>query len=249
MNPADYRSHPLSFGPSMRPPAKLLLIIYLLGARALAAPTLEDFQPWNALMAQGSFSPLGQEFGNWRWWFEGQARFLADTDKFGQGIIRPGLGYALTPNASVWLGYAWLPTQPVGKAAFDEHRIWQQFSWSLPTDWGTLSTRGRLEQRFTDTGKQTGWRFRQLVKFVHPLPFEPRLSLVAFDELFVNLNDTDWNARDGFDQNRAFAGLGWNFDTAGHYRTELGYLNQYIRVERAADRMNHVLSATLFVNY
>jgi len=228
---------------------RLLPFLIAASANVLAAPTVEDFQSWDALMAQGSFAPLNQVLKNWRWWFEGQARFYADADKFGQGMIRPGLGYALTPTASVWLGYAWLPTHPVGKAAFDEHRIWQQFSWSLPTDLGTLSTRSRLEQRFTDTGSQTGWRFRQLVKFVYPLHFEPRLSLVAFDEFFVNLNNTDWNAHAGFDQNRAFAGLGWNFDAGKHYRAEVGYLNQYIQAERAADKMNHVLSATLFVNY
>ena len=56
-----------------------------------------------------------------------------------------------------------------GGSDFDEHRIWQQLSWSTRLDPVTASTRTRLEQRFVETGDDTGWRFRQRVALTYPL--------------------------------------------------------------------------------
>jgi len=65
---------------------------------------------------------------------------------------------------------------------------------------------------------------------------------VFYDEYFINLNHTDYGARKGFDQNRAFLGGNWalNPDT----KLEIGYLNQYVNTKQA-DLMNHVFSTTL----
>jgi len=97
------------------------------------------------------------------------------------------------------------------------------------------------------TGEDVGWRFRQLLKLSTPLPFAADFSLVLTDEYFANINRTDWNADDGFDQNRVFAGLGYNYDK--NTRTEIGYMNQYIRKAAAPDRMSHILSVNLYLNY
>lgn len=71
-------------------------------------------------------------------------------------------------------------------------------------------------QRFRDDGDDTGWRFRQFFKLVYPLPDKPDVSLVAYDELFFGLNNTDWGVESGFDRNRLFLGAGW---TVGRGKT------------------------------
>lgn len=46
---------------------------------------------------------------------EGQARWSNDVSRLGQSIIRPGLGYKISAQTSVWLGYAWVKSSPLGK--------------------------------------------------------------------------------------------------------------------------------------
>jgi Protein of unknown function (DUF2490) len=224
----------------------LLLLVFLWSNAE--ADIDEDFGVWGAIQGQGSFVDSGSEMGRWQWWMEGQGRFFNDAAKLGQSIIRPGLGYKLSDNVSIWLGYGWIATWPVGRDPTDEHRIWQQLSWSKPYSWGNLATRTRLEQRFLSNGDDTGWRFRQFIKYTHPL-FTERTYLSVWNEVFVNINSTDWGATSGFGQNRIFAGLGVFIDSKRHYRFELGYLNQFIDHKNRTDRMNHLISASLFIRY
>lgn len=179
---------------------------------------------------------------------EGQVRYFNDAKRFGQSIVRPGIGYRIAENTIVWLGYAWVHDRPQGRSATDENRIWQQLSWKKPFSWGNVFTRTRTEQRFLSSGVDVGWRFRQFVKYTHPLGFDP-LYLSVWDEVFVNINSTDWGARSGFDQNRGFMGIGVFVDPEKHFRIELGYLNQLINRRSGNDRMNHILSSNLFIRF
>lgn len=224
----------------------LFLSLSLLGT-AQAQPT-EDFQTWGNVTATGSLDFINPNLKNFKYWLEGQGRFGLNTSDFSQAILRPGLGYQINGQASVWLGYAWVPTdEPFAKTAFDENRIWEQFLWSDKFSFGTLTSRSRLEQRFIPMGSDVGWRFRQMLKVSVPMPFAPDFSFVASDEYFVNLNKTDYGADDGFDQNRAFAGIGYNINK--NIKTEIGYMNQYIRRANNPDLMNNILSINLFLNY
>lgn len=223
-----------------------LLAIALL---ALAAPStarcqsVADGGQWTALFSQGDFeagpSPL-------KWWFDGHLRLLDDTDGFNQSIVRPGIGWSLREDLVVWGGYGWIHTSPVAGNNFDEHRIWQQVTWSRGDELRTIALRSRLEQRFLETGDDVGWRFRQLGRFHHQLPNTPRLSFVVWDEIFFNLGDTDWGAESGFDQNRVFVGFGWKHHPDSRLRTEIGYLNQTIDLPTSGDRVNHILSLNFF---
>ena len=204
---------------------------------------------WFMGLAQGSFGNQNKKLSNFRWWFDGHARFLDDTNGFNVSIVRPGLGYAITERVTAWLGYAWILTSPEEGKDFDEHRIWQQLTWSTRFKPVTLSTRTRLEQRFVEDGDDVGWRFRQYFKLAYPFAFEPRLSLVGYDEVFLNFNSTDWGADSGLDQNRLFAGVGWSFDKNRRTTVEMGYLNQFIRNGSGDDTMNHILSINLLLNF
>lgn len=217
------------------------------------AQAIDDSGAWFAFFGQGDLcdvegcdEALHPAGGRLKWWFDGHLRLFDDTDGFGQSIVRPGIGWALTENTALWAGYGWIETSPIAGDTFTEHRIWQQATWS--DDYGdvTLALRSRLEQRFLETGDDTGLRFRQLVRAQHNLPSSPRLTLVAWDEAFFHLNDTDWGAESGFDQNRAFVGFGFKHRPDSPWRTEIGYLNQYIDNPGGSDRQNHILSVNVY---
>lgn len=207
-----------------------------------SAQTTHDFGSWFATLAQGRIAD-----SNVKWWFDGHLRYLDDAGGFNQSILRPGVGYQISDNATVWLGYGWINTLPAsGAPVFDESRIWQQLSWSDKFDCGTISLRSRLEQRFVETGNDTGWRYRQFAKLLKPLPICDQLSFSVWDEAFFDLNSTDWGQNASLSQNRAFVGLGWQFQGDNAPRLEVGYLNQFIRRRSADDRNNHILSTNYF---
>ena len=227
-----------------------LFIASLIFSFSAMAKTVEDFQTWGNITATGDLGFLSPSLKKFKYWMEGQGRFGDDTSRFSQGIIRPGLGYAINDNWSVWLGYAWVPTQqPFTKTNFDENRIWQQLLYTRKFSNVSFTSRSRIEQRFVPLGQDVGWRFRQLLKASVPFPFADSFSFVISDEYFVNVNQTDWNGNmdDGFNQNRAFAGIGYNFNK--NIKTEIGYMNQYIRNPTSPDRMDNNLSVNLYLNY
>jgi len=206
----------------------------------------EDFQTWTNITANGSFGLLDPSLKNFRFWLEGQGRFGNDSTTLSQGILRPGLGYSLSDTASVWVGYAFIPTmEPFTSNDFNENRIWQQLLWTPQTPLGVVTSRTRLEERFT-RAPDVAYRFRQLFRLSYPLSFAPGFMLVGWEELFLSINSTG-TFKSGFDQNRVFVGVGYNIDE--NIRTEIGYMNQYINRDATINLINHVLSFSLLLNY
>lgn len=207
-----------------------------------------DFGVWLTALAVGSFAPLSPDLGNLRWWLDGQLRLLDDSGGYDQGLIRPAVGFAFTDGISAWLGYTYVHTDARSGLQFDEHRLWQQLLWS--TEFAPIGflSRTRLEERFLQTGSDTGWRLRQLFKVTYPFGSRSRLGLTGFEEVLFNLNDTDWGAKAGFAQNRLFAGFFWRIDEKPRTTLELGYLNQYIPNAGRRDRMNDIVMVNLLLN-
>ncbi len=224
--------------------AVLLAVIIPLSQHA-TAETLDDTGLWLAAFGNGKFKSL-EDDSKVRWWFDTHYRLRDDTDGFNQSIVRPGVGYAFADEQALWVGYGWIRTSPILGGEFDEHRIWQQWT-ATPSygDWRFLH-RSRFEQRLVDTGDDTGLRWRQLARAQKILTNCPQWSLVAWDEIFFNLNDTDWGARAGLDQNRAFLGVGFKRRPEASGRIEIGYLNQYVNRQGSVDGMNHILSINYF---
>lgn len=229
------------------------LVLYLLFGRA--APTRAgsfetDAQLWSNVTAVGSFRFLSPKLGRLRYWLEGQGRFGNDMSDFSQGFVRPGLGWALSDRASAWVGYAYVATDAPFAApgrSFYENRVWEQFQWAQPTAIGAFTARTRLEQRFATSGSVTGVRARQLFKLSWPIPAFPELRLVGADEVFVNLNSTDWGPQAGLDQNRFFAGLGYALGE--NVTTEIGYLNLFIARDERIDRMDNILAINFLLAF
>ena len=225
-----------------------LLAAFLSASTTASADTVEDTGHWWMFMLEGPIGGAPQAPASFRWWLDIQPRFLEDVSGLQQGLLRPGVGYVLGERTTVWLGYARIRTASESGPTSHENRIWQQFWWKPRIGDVALQSRTRLEQRFLDTGARTGWRFRQFVKASWNLQPQSRYSLVGYEEVFVDLNDTDFGQSTGFSQNRLFAGLGMGLDGGGRARLEVGYLNQFSS-GTTIDTMNHLLSINLFLNF
>ena len=203
---------------------------------------------WLALFSQGELDIPATDTENLLWWYDTHARFFGGPFPEFQGIVRPGMGYKLSDNHSMWLGYAWV-RDVLPELDVEENRIWQQWGWT--EEFGDISTlwRSRLEQRFVSVGPQVGWRFRQLLRASKPLQNHPRLTWVAWDEIFFHLRNTDWGAVAGYNQNRVFVGMGVTPRAGSPWRTEVGYLYQQIDVPfDGANLSNHILSVNIYYN-
>ncbi|MEL6369850.1 MAG: DUF2490 domain-containing protein [Pseudomonadota bacterium] len=206
---------------------------------ALAAPNMahaDDTQFWTALFSNGPVT----EDSRTLLWFDGHARYSEDVSRLGVSIIRPGIGYKLNDRVSLWAGYAWVESRADGRDNITEHRIWQQATYKIAGgQWGSLSGRTRLEQRFLNTGDETGYRLRQFFRYSKPL--DARWTATAWNETFIALNDTDFGAEAGYDQNRTFVGLRWKANRL--FSLEGGYLLNDLN--RAVDQTNHNASLSI----
>ena len=208
----------------------------------LLADTIEDGRYWFVLTTQGKLPAQ-----NWGWLFDVHQRFRDEGAHADNFIIRAGISYQINPKTSATLGFDHVVNHPAGKEASDENRLWQQIAYKFDPILGVnLSSRTRLEQRWREGGDDTGYRFRQMIKATIPLDINPKLAIVASEELFINLNKTDWGLNRGNDQNRVFLGINWAFTPSTSIET--GYLNQYVNT-RNIDRVNHVLATTLRLNF
>ncbi|MEQ8661458.1 MAG: DUF2490 domain-containing protein [Gammaproteobacteria bacterium] len=224
-----------------------LLALATGAALPASADTAEDFHTWGAVIATG---PLGGAASRARFWAEGQGRFEDDSSRRFQGFLRVAGGWLVAPRTVLWAGYGYFNNDAAGVPEDTvEHRIWQQLTWAPAQALAgfALSSRTRLEQRQVESADDVGWRARQLFKLTRPLGAAGRVYLSLWDELFVNIDDADWGAAAGFDQNRVFAGLGAHL--APRLRGEVGYMNQYVRRAGREDASNHVLSLTLFLDF
>lgn len=214
-----------------------------------AEDLLQDWGSWVQVVTEGSLKFIDPSLKNGRIWLEGQSRWDDDWKNWYQGMARVALGYSINEHMTIWAGYTFLPTHNVGKAYSAQQDVWPGFRYVLPTKFGTLTLRTLVEVNFIPTnGDDVRVRPRQMIRFMHPFEFEPRLSLITWDEVFVRLNSTAAGGESGFDQNRAFAGMAWTFNP--DFRAELGYLNQYLDdAKHENNTMHHLVMGSLFVNF
>lgn len=219
----------------------------LLGVTALfiaaprAARAESDGQVWGGLFLQAKLDPVVPRLA---FWLDLQPRHggAATTT-----LVRPGIGLRLIDGLVLHAGYAWIARWPDDGATTHEHRIWEQLLGNLSPE-GTgfdLVGRVRLEQRFSAQGGSVAHRARVMARAGWWPDREGPILLVIWDEFFVGLSGAAWGPVSGFDQNRAFAGIG--LKGLGPTRFELGYLNLYVHRDSGPDRDDHVASFNLFV--
>jgi hypothetical protein len=203
--------------------ARVVVFVLALMVSSLPAAGLEhDAQGWFLFTAQG---PL---HGDFKLFLEAQPRLGGDGMR--QLILRPAAGYQITPQWSLWQGYAWTPTFHPFRV---EHRSWQQSL--LLSPWGRVRfvNRTRFEQRFLEGADGTSLRLRHMLRIVLPLGASQRWLLAAYDEPFFTLNDTEGGPQTGFNQNRAYLAIARRIGS--HTNLELGYMAQYVRGSGSAE--------------
>lgn len=163
-------------------------------------------------------------------------------------LIRPGVNYYLNERHTAALGYA--VTLVTHELAADsrrltEHRIWQQYIISGTILGVPVQHRFRLEQRFLKRPDETAFaqRARYFIRSVLPLrthsgsPFRRGLFMSLQNELFFNFHNQKATNGKWFDQNRAYASLGFRFSEK--YDFETGYLNQFLMRKSTPHSMTH----------
>jgi hypothetical protein len=221
-----------------------------MAATAVAQDDLiQDAGSWAQVVGEGSLKVVDPSLEKARIWVEGQSRWDDNWNHLYQGFLRGAVGYSLSDRATIWAGYTWIPTQNVGKPYVSQQDVWPAFRYVLPTSIGTVTFRTMIESNFLPgNNNNVRVRPRQMIRFMHPLDFEPRLSLITWDEFFIRVNSTHAGGQAGFDQNRAFAGLGWSFNK--NFRVEGGYLNQYLDdATHTNSTMHHLIMGSLFINF
>ncbi|WP_058518519.1 DUF2490 domain-containing protein [Legionella parisiensis] len=226
-----------------------LVGIFTLGWPKNAECAIErDFQSWFNVTATGKTHSKDKILSRVLYWLETQERIGDDSSRFSQILVRPGLGYALTENLSIWVGYAWIYTGiPNTSNPFEEDRIWQQLLWIKSNRYLTFTSRTRTEQRFLENNPKTAYRFRELIKISVPIKQYTKFSFVASDELFLHKNNFVGKNSRGFDQNRFFIGFGYKINPIT--TTEIGYMNQYIRRFGVPDFLSNIVSINFFINF
>jgi hypothetical protein len=205
-----------------------------------SAQDRQELQLWSAALGTFDVHPVPPALS---FWLDAHAR------RGGAGnvvILRPGIGAAIFDWLSVWGGYAWVPTfDDATGATVHEHRLWEQAQVQYRWPFGLLlQGRVRLEQRFSDLGSDIGVRLRIFVRANWQPSADVPIGVAFWDELFLGMNDTDWGAPSGFDQNRMF--IGPFLQMAPWARLEAGYLFTYLD-RGAADLYAHVVAVNLFL--
>lgn len=192
-------------------------------------------------------------------WVDLQLRLNEFVAERSLSIVRAGYTYFLSDRVRLTAGYGYithynsnnqfLPDVP-------ESRPWQQVQWFDKTKNFSLAQYFRVEERFvrevsqgelTDTFR-FNWRFRYNFAMSIPLKGAEIAAKTPFiflnDELHINAGKNIVN--NYFDQNRLFAGLGYQFTAA--LNAHLGYLYVFQQLPQG-NRYVHINAMRLFVSH
>ncbi|WP_198290678.1 DUF2490 domain-containing protein [Methylophilus sp. 5] len=222
---------------NLHPYCYLCILILGVSAQAWAGPE-EDGSYWHTLRLQGTLPAQ-----NLYWNMDFNPRYRNEGKHIDYLYYRPAIFYKPNPKTSLWLGHDTIIGHPAGKSAYHENRWWEQFQYQFdPIASITFTNRTRVEEREREGFHDVGYRLREMIKSSTPLKNHSKLSFVVSNELFINVDKTDWGARRGFDQNRFFVGLNWKITERCNLET--GYLNQF--VNKATHHLeNHIINTTL----
>lgn len=220
--------------------ARRLLAAMFIGASPIheaSARDSEDSQLWVGAAAIG---PIDGELGLFLF---GESRFGDNLSRPSQTVLAVGLGWDPGGGRSIYGGYLLVNSYSILGTTQREHRLWQQLAYPLKQVGKVrISGRSLLEQRHVEGFDDIGLRFQQNVRAALPVDRRENVRLVAYGDLLLNLNGTDWGASAGIDQARGFGGA--NLTLSKSASLEMGYFHQHIVRRGRADHGNHVLLAT-----
>jgi hypothetical protein len=154
-----------------------------------------------------------------------------------QFVFRPAVTYFIKDNLRFNVGYAFVNHFPAKglNTSRPEHRTWQQIWWNQKYSGLTTLQWLRFEQRFNRKianddlldGYNFNYRLRYNMSFFVPLRGKELAArtpfVVVMNEIFLNFGGKI--VYNTFDQNRFFAGVGYQFTP--HLNAQLGYMNVF----------------------
>lgn len=225
----------------VRPTTATAVAVLAAVAVPAQAVTTDDFQVWTALNLSSDLSP--KIVGN----LEVAGRLVDDANRLGVAAFRPMIGYKVSKDLVLEIGYVHQTTINRGTPNLDENRFFQQTNWRVGTiGSATVNSRTRIELRTVRGARDSGWRLRQRVQFQIPLRAKGTSLILSSEGLFA-LNSTDWGARAGFDQMRNFVGV--SFPVGEGLTLETGFQHRYQRRVGNPDRSDFVVPMTLSVKF
>ena len=194
--------------------------------------------------------------------FDGQLRSTDQVKQVQTILLRPGLNYHINKQFVASLGYAYIGnrrTVDMVDGLAPEHRIWQQLLIAYPIGVVSLSHRFRLEQRFIsrsfvqnnsletdgyDYANRVRYFARGIIPFNGEKGFQKGMFAALQNEIFVNFGDKRTVNGKFFDQNRAYAAVGYRLKPA--VDLEAGYMNQYVSGRQSAFTNNHIIQIAIY---
>lgn len=178
---------------------------------------------------------------HWQYRLYSQLRMIDKSHPWQSIFLDGSLGYAFSPDSSLWIGYNWFGNNP-GNRFFQTNRLFEQWVLRSPLQRSVLITRNRLEQSVRSTDQKVLWRLRERVTLLLPRAISHHISPLIYEEGFFQLNRTRYTSTKTFSENRAFLGFQWQYKP--HFFWEIGYINQYLfhGSSDSQNQMNHILS-------
>ena len=221
------------------------------GAQSTTKDVTQREQIWIGYFNQ---TRLSNKFGLWvDIHYRQTDRFL---DRPFQLLLRPAVTYFISDNLRVNIGYAFVDHFPAKglNTAWPEHRAWQQIWWNQKYPGVSTLQWLRLEERFNKKIQNDkllddynfNYRLRYNMSFFIPLKGKEIIARTPFiaitNEVFINFGGKI--VYNTFDQNRFFAGIGYQF--AKNLNAQLGYMNIY-QQEASGNKFTVTNAIRLFV--
>lgn len=189
-------------------------------------------------------------------WMDLQLRLNDYVKQKSLGIVRIGYTYFCSDQLRLTAGYGFITHYSLspGQPDIPENRPWQQVQWFDKKKKVSLSQYLRIEERFvrrTSEGELQAdyrftWRFRYNFGVSIPLKGDALVAGTPFiflnDEVQISAGKNVIN--NYFDQNRLFAGLGYQF--TDNLNAHFGYLYVFQQLP-AGNQYIHINALRLFV--
>ena len=221
-------------------PRKAITLVAFLISLQAAAQT-DGLGTWSVLSGKYTFN------NRWNLYAEAQIRSQQVVHDFFYYEYKGGVSYNFKPNVSALLAvgnYAtYKPEGDFTNPNVTEFRIWEQFVLNNNIGRVKLEHRYRIEQRFISTGYRNRFRYRinALLPFGHKVIESKTLYASLYNEIFVS------NEAPFFEQNRMFAGLGYQFDQ--HVSVLGGFVNRFDHTIAYKEITKNFLQLNLFLTF
>ena len=209
---------------------------FLISTQAIAQTS--GLGSWSVLSGKYTFNK------HWNIYAEAQIRSQQIVHDFFYYEYKGGLGYNFKNNGSVLVAAGHYTTyQPTGEFTnpnVTELRLWEQFVLNNNIGRVKLEHRYRIEQRFISSTYRNRFRYRinALLPFGHKVIEKKTLYASLYEEIFVS------NENPFFEQNRIFAGLGYQIDD--HLTVLGGFINRFDNTVNHTQVSKNFLQLNLF---